>query len=320
MTTPAEPILVTGSSGFIGSWLVQALREAGVARLLLDRAPWVGRSPERSICADIQNLGELKTIAAEYGRPPVAAHLAALGEVVLPFAQIEELYRTNALGAWNVLAAFNPNRFVFTSSSAVYGSSSRPVSESWDEVNPVGNYGASKVAGELICRDWAAEGPNRAAVCLRLANIIGPGCRGLLRYLANHVARYPDGAVPARLRGGGKLIRDYVPIRVAVQAIAASCRKDWDPGFHAVNVSTGFGLTNGDIVNAAREEIERAGFQLRVAWSEESGRGEARSIVLDPEKMVERLGVAPPSKDEVFEEVRRSIRCALEREGAACAL
>src|SRR5271157_2296074 len=168
--TSTRRVLVTGSSGFIGSHLCAALLAQGWEVIGLDIVP-SGSKTHRFIRADIRNPKALREVANRIAPVVVVIHLAAVAEVVTPFQEFGELLATNVTGTLNVIEAFEPKLFVLSSSSAVYGNSrkdgARPV---WDEVHPIGIYGMSKALAEMICQEWCRS-DGGVAVNMRLGNV-----------------------------------------------------------------------------------------------------------------------------------------------------
>lgn len=298
--------IVTGAAGFVGGHLCRALAEStpatGFATLdLLDQ----GRCRWQSEVADIRSTEALNRLASQWSAP-VVVHLAALAEVLMPFAEMPNLNATNVAGTINLLQAFDPDRIVFASSSAVYGSlHERRALPLHAETGAIGSYGASKAMGEIICREWASQNES-SAVLLRFGNIIGPDCRGLIPYLVAHAAKYPDGAVPARLRGQGKIVRDYVAVDCAVEAIVKAATLPLQPGSCRIfNIGSGFGLSNGEVARAVAEVLAAQGFHLNLDFDNPIPVGESESIVLDTDATRDLLEISTPTID--------SLMCCLEQ-------
>lgn len=302
-------LLVTGSSGFIGSHLCRALEAGPAARegvRGLDLIPPPGLPAPDAILADIRRPADLR--ALESWRLGGVVHLAARAEVVTPFEELDDLVATNVGGTLNILAAAKPERFFFASSSAVYGdlpAAGGPARAS-HPLCPVGTYGMTKLLGEMICAEWARK-TGSAAVCLRFGNVVGAGCRGLIPYLVNHALQHPDGSVPARGRGGGRVVRDYVPVRYAVDVLAAALAADWKAGAAAaLNVGTGRHLTNREVASVAQRVLRRHGYVLTIDWRNPLAPGEARAVVLDMTGTTRRLGLPAPGLDEVVEAIEEA--------------
>ena len=178
-------LLVTGSEGFIGSHLVEALVRAGheVTALvqynsfnsqgwLTELAPEV-RDGVNILPGDVRDAGSVRSVVR--GQDGVA-HLAALIAIPYSYTAPHSYYETNALGTLNVLDAcrdFGVGRLVHTSTSEVYGTAQYvPI----DEKHPlVGQspYSASKIAGDQLAHSyWASfELP---ITTLRPFNAYGP--------------------------------------------------------------------------------------------------------------------------------------------------
>jgi UDP-glucose 4-epimerase len=273
----------------------------------LDRVEAPEGAPYRPVQADIRCIGQLAPLGEEWAGGPVI-HLAAEAEVVTPWDMIPTTFSTNLEGTWNVLTALRPGLFVFPSTCSVYGTSSvkrslpRP-----GAVKPLSLYGASKSMGELLLRDWTRS-TGSAAVVLRLGNVIGANCRGLIPYLVQHAKRHPEGDVRAELRGNGRLERDYTPVEFVAQIFEAALDGRWNPGSCSIfNVGTGRGLNNRQIAEMVRRVLLRHGYRLECNFDNPVPAGEAIEIVLNCESLERRFGVSVPSVEDVERSVEVSV-------------
>ena len=304
-------ILVTGSSGFIGSWLVELLTSRGFDTTGLDIvAP--RSNPARYISADIRDLPQLNMHAALLGKPDVV-HLAAKAEAVTPFDEITGLLATNVVGTLNTAQAFAPRLFLFASSCAVYGNTpKRGVSPKSHPPCPVGLYGDSKATGEMILADWARQTGNRA-VAFRFGNVIGGRCRGLIPYLVRHALQHPKGDVPAQMRGHGRIVRDYVPVSHLVRVIAKAITMPWKPGtFQVFNIGSGQGLTNGEVARRVQRILRQQGHKLAVNLKNPIANGEAHTAVLQLRETERTFRMKPPNAGEVDTAIEEAVRYWLE--------
>jgi UDP-arabinose 4-epimerase len=307
------PILVTGSAGFIGShvceWLTRRDSLAHVVGLDVARAV----VPVKSYRADVRDGAALRQIAATI-QPAVVIHLAATADVVIPFDELGDLMTTNVNGTINVLTAMRPDRIVLASSSAVYGNASgRSAEPRWSAVKPVGAYGMTKVAAELACREWVRTTAG-VAVSLRFGNVIGARCRGLIPYLVEHAVREPEGRTPARLRGKGRLVRDYVPVSYVARVIERVADMPLERGSSVIfNVGSGLAMTNRAVADVVRKVLRRRGFNLAVSFDEPVAPGEASKVVLDIGSTSRKLELETPSSDEVVEAIEQAaLECLTE--------
>jgi len=305
--------IVTGAAGFIGEHLCRSAAQSFGASLT---ASLDLRAADPSLShieiADIRDRAALQALAGRLQTRAVI-HLAAVAEAVLPSSAMPDLVATNLLGTFNVLEAFEPARVVFASSSAVYGTvrgrRARPVE---GEAAATGAYGISKLMGEAFCSQWADE-RGAGVVALRLGNVVGPRCRGLIPYLVSHAIRHPDGSVAARMRGAGRIVRDYVSVECVVQALLKSVELPLEPGrVETINVGSGTGMTNGEVAKEVARVLERCGYVLRVDPDDPPGLGESASVVLDVEPMTRVLGVIPPDRETVVRSIVHATLSHLE--------
>lgn len=305
-------ILITGSSGFVGSWLVDLLASQGRDTTGLDIAAPLF-TPARHINADIRDLPQLAMHAGLLDRPDVVVHLAAKAEAVTPFDEVPDLIATNVIGTLNTAQAFAPPLLLFASSCAVYGNTpERGVSPQRHARSPVGLYGDSKMTGEMIIADWARQTGNRA-VAFRFGNVIGARCRGLIPYLVHHALRPPKGDVPAQMRGHGRIIRDYVPVGHLVQVIAKASTMRWKPGsFHVFNIGSGQGLTNGEVARRVQRILRKHGYKLAINMKNPIANGEAHTAVLQLRETDRTFGLRKPSARDVDTAIEQAVLYWLE--------
>lgn len=172
-------MLVTGGSGFIGSHLVRRLVQMGAEVYLLSRNRSVIDnirlkdvwSKLRVVNADIRNFDSLSQL--ENLEPEIVFHLAAYHHVGDSFTHFSEALDTNCLGTSNLLEALEDyNRFVYTSTSEVYGHQpSVPFKEEMTP-HPISPYAIGKYAGELYCLMKHEMG--YPITVLRPFNVYGP--------------------------------------------------------------------------------------------------------------------------------------------------
>lgn len=197
-------VLVTGSSGFIGSHLVPALNQEVTG---YDLSP----SKHTTITGDINDTTLLKKTLRGID---VVYHLASLPIVADSSRFPEKFFETNTRGTFSLLLAAKKagvKRFVFASSSAVYGPVFAPSSET-DPVNPVSIYAADKAAGEAYCSAFSTM----ETVVLRLFNIYGPGTlKGVMHDFTRSLLSSPK----LEILGDGSQSKDFCHISDAVSAL-----------------------------------------------------------------------------------------------------
>lgn len=245
-TADGRPVLVTGSTGFIGRSLVSYLRAAGISVLGVSRR---GGGPGPHLRHDL--AGDPAPLAARLARrpPAIVFHLAApepvAGGDTLALVEVSLRQTQGLLDA--CLALPRPPLFVLVSSSAVYGLGGRgPLRESRAS-RPATFHGVAKVMSETLATRAAAGG--LAVLRVRPFNIIGPGQRDtrVLPRFARQVADLETGRSrePVSTLGLGA-VRDFLDVRDMVTALVTVAARA-DPGA-VYNVCSGRGVRVGELL------------------------------------------------------------------------
>jgi nucleoside-diphosphate-sugar epimerase len=170
-------------------------------------------------------------------------HLAALHEVVRSVEQPLETHEINVTGILKVLLAARDSkvkRFVFSSSSAVYGNSPElPRSEEMTLIPTSSPYSVSKLAGEYYCRLFSHL-YGLETVCLRYFNVYGPRQDAKSDY-AGVTPKFISALIsdtPPTIYGDGEQTRDFVYVSDCAGATVAACQQ---PGLSGtvLNIGTG---------------------------------------------------------------------------------
>ena len=164
-------IIVTGDSGFIGSYLTKLLLNGGhsVSGIDLDhRKKYAVQYP--FVTGDILDRSSLDALPAN---ADCIIHLAAAHK---DFGITKEGYYSVNVDGMRSLVNFATERgikkFIFYSSVAVYGNNQPSTEES--SPAPVNHYGGSKLEAEIVLQQWCKEDPTREAVIIRPAVVFGP--------------------------------------------------------------------------------------------------------------------------------------------------
>jgi UDP-glucose 4-epimerase len=182
----AETILVTGGAGYIGSHTVRQLLAAGHRVVVVDNLysghRWAVPPEASFVRCDAGDLPRMRTLLA---REAVTAVVHFAGHIVVPESVADPLkyYRNNCVTTQHLVQACveqGVERFVFSSSAAVYGVPDRmPVGED-APVRPASPYGSTKLVSEWLLRDVAASGAPFRYVALRYFNVAGAALDGAL--------------------------------------------------------------------------------------------------------------------------------------------
>jgi UDP-glucuronate 4-epimerase len=226
--TASKRILITGGAGFIGSHVARALLARGERVVIVDNFhPFYDERIKRGnlarleaeapagqldfVQADIRDKAAMEPLFAE-GLEGVV-HLAALAGV-RPSIQDPASYVSVNLDGSTVLldcaVAHGKPRFVFASSSSVYGNNEKvPFSEDDRVDHPISPYAATKKAGELIAHTYHHLFALPIS-CLRFFTVYGPGQRPEMAI--HKFTRLIDRGEKVPFFGDGRSRRDYTYI------------------------------------------------------------------------------------------------------------
>lgn len=223
--------LVTGGAGFIGSNLAETLLRKGETVRVFDNFSTGKRANIKNLDmevveGDIRDLDECRK--AVRGMDFVI-HKAALASV--PASVADPLYSNavNITGSLNMLTAARDagvKRFVFASSSSVYGDEPEPVKKESSGLRPLSPYALGKLAGEEYCRIFYRLF-GLETVCLRYFNVFGPRQDPQSEYAAvipKFITALLDGRRPV-IYGDGLQTRDFIFIGDVVQANLLACSR-----------------------------------------------------------------------------------------------
>ena len=228
-------ILLTGVAGFIGSHLAARLGARGDTIVGLDNFdetlyPAALHGRNLALVADQVDFTAGDFLDAELverlftaHRFDVVVHLGALAGVRPSLEQPKRYQRVNIEGTLNLLEACRAHdvrRFVFASSSSVYGAHNEvPFRERDPAVRPASPYAASKRAGELFCSNYS-DLFGIATSALRFFTVYGPRQRPEMAI--HKFARLIRDGKPVPFFGDGSSARDYTYIDDIIDGVVAS--------------------------------------------------------------------------------------------------
>jgi len=222
-----RPVLVTGCTGLLGSWLTQALVEAkaDVVGLIRDDVPQsqLARSGViysiRIARGDVTDYATMERVLNEYEIDTVF-HLAAQTIVGIANRAPLSTFETNIRGTWTTLEAARRSptvtRILVASSDKAYGT--QPVLPYTEDMPLHGEhpYDVSKSAADLVAQTYAKTYDMPIAIT-RCANLYGGGDLNWNRLIPGTIRSALQGEQPI-IRSDGTFVRDYLYVRDAVRA------------------------------------------------------------------------------------------------------
>lgn len=233
-------ILITGGAGFIGSHLCEALLKSNNKVYVIDNFndyydPRIKRNNIREIEfsmmknkisqsrfqlyeGDIRDKNVLDKVFKS--KIDIVIHLAAMAGVRYSISNPKLYYDVNIMGTLNLLKKCKENdinKFIFASSSSVYGNNKKvPFSEADNVDFPISPYAATKKSGELICYTYHHL-YNMSMACLRFFTVFGPRQRPDLAIHKFTKLIMEDKPIP--FYGDGSTERDYTYVEDIVGGI-----------------------------------------------------------------------------------------------------
>ena len=258
-------VLVTGAAGFIGSHLCERLVANGRPVVGVDNfddfydpqikrrniARCLEKEDFRLVEADIRDSAAMAQAIA--GGVEIIVHLAAKAGVRPSIAQPLLYNDVNINGTLVLLELAKEHqieRFIFASSSSVYGNNEKvPFSEDDNVDFPISPYAATKKAGELICHTYHHL-CGMSVTCLRFFTVYGPRQRPDLAI--HKFAKLIERGEPVPVYGDGSMMRDFTYIDDIIDGTVAAIDKCG--GFNIYNLGESHPIKVNDLI----AEIENA--------------------------------------------------------------
>jgi UDP-glucuronate 4-epimerase len=259
-------ILVTGGAGFIGSHLVEKLLSVGHDIAILDDFndfydPQIKRENIARISNDVEihrvDLRDDTAMRNLFHREKfeTIAHLAARAGVRPSIQNPQLYYDTNVAGTLHLLDAARVTgveRFIFASSSSVYGASKKvPFSEDQHLTQTLSPYAATKIAGEFLCSSFSHLYQMRVVV-LRYFTVYGPRQRPDLAI--HQFTRRIYAGEPIDQFGDGTTRRDYTYIDDIIQGTLAGLQYE-GPLFDIFNLGESETIRLKDLISAIESAL-----------------------------------------------------------------
>lgn len=241
--------LLTGGAGFIGSHVAESLLQNGHRLLIVDNLATGAKDNipvgAEFVHADIADAEAMSEVGHRFA-PQVIVHLAAQADVAASTKDPASDARVNVVGTLSLLQpamTAQCRKFIFASSSVVYGEPAHQPVRERDPLRPISPYGASKLAGEHYVR-VVCDLQQIPYTILRFGNVFGP--RDPLS--SHHVITcFVDALLSGQrptIEWDGEQMKDYVYVADVASAVVAAI----DYGDNEVcNIGSGAGVSVNDL-------------------------------------------------------------------------
>jgi len=299
---PSAPIVpedvVTGAAGFVGSHLVQRLLAQGRSVVGVDCFDdYYNRTSKEGNLAEARRDPNFRLVEQDLlGFDPSTVlepgcrvfHLAAQPGVRGSWgANFERYLRNNVLATQRLLEAtvrVRPQRFVYASSSSIYGEQPTGPTSETATPNPVSPYGVTKLAGEHLARLYA-QAYGLSVVSLRFFTVYGPGQRPDMAF--HRFIEAIRAGKPITLYGDGRQTRDFTFVDDIVDGILSAGQTEAVEG--AFNLGGG---TPAPLTEVLRILGDLAGHPIE-SRPGEAPPGDPRTTWADTRRARELLGFRP---------------------------
>jgi UDP-glucose 4-epimerase len=242
-------IAITGGAGFIGSHLTEKLLLLGAKVAVIDNFLYCSKMEhfKEHKCLQIYNsdIRDTKYICRLLKNRDLVFHLAAVVGVEETQSSPFDVLDVEIEGTINILNAASSNkvkRFIFGSSSEVYGDSLEPMKEG-ASLSPKSTYAVAKLVGEEYCKAFYQKYGMQYTI-LRYFNIYGP--RQDERFVISRFVKRTLENEVIYIYGDGKQTRDFTYIDDAINMTLLAAAKD-EPSCQIINIGTGVSTTINEL-------------------------------------------------------------------------
>lgn len=315
-------ILITGGAGYIGSHVVRQLSFKSVSITVVDNLcggdfdsisvlkSFFDKDSFEFVNLDLSNFSKVEELFANNSFDAVihfAAHLQVGESVQKPL----KYYMNNTINTTHLIAMckkYGVNKFIFSSTAAVYGEPKEmPISET-TFTNPINPYGMSKLMSEQVLKDTACANEDFKYVILRYFNVAGASTDNSLgechipeTHLIPLIIHAAIGKKDKIMMFGddyptldGSCIRDYVHVEDLASAHIKALDYLYDGNDSDIfNCGYGHGFSVKEVIDTIKK-VSEVDFKVVIAPRRE---GDPAELVADNTKIKEKMGWIPKYDD-----------------------
>ena len=307
-------ILITGGAGYIGSHVLNLLSKQTDHNLFVYDNLSTGRRESvvagKLIQADLEDLETLeKTIS--HNKIDAIFHFA--GSIVVPESVSNPIkyYKNNTLNTLNLMdlsIKYKINRFIFSSTAAVYGVPEGGIARVGDPTYPINPYGSTKLMTEQMLKDVGVAHPEFRFIILRYFNVAGAAIDGSVGQCtpnATHLLKIACQTALGKRKKmhifgddyntpDGTCIRDYIHVDDLAQAHIDGLNYLNNGGnSETFNVGYGKGYSVKEVLSAAKK-VTNVNFQTEIGARRD---GDAPILVSEAKDVTQKTGWKPKNND-----------------------
>jgi UDP-glucose 4-epimerase len=237
-----KKVLVVGGNGYLGGFLVKALKENNANVFIISNNC---KETDSQFIADITNFDETQQVIQNI-KPDIVYHLAANISRNRDFSIYENMAKVNVQGALNVLKSLEniDAHFIFTSTSEVYGNNTSPFHEN-QVPKPVSPYSLTKINAELLIQTYCNQNKKKFTN-LRVFNFYGEDMPEsfFIPQMIKSLKRGEDFNMTK-----GEQVRDFLYVGDVVDALILTAKNSASFG-ETMNVCSGKGTQLSELAEA----------------------------------------------------------------------
>jgi len=301
-------ILVTGGAGYIGSFIVRKLKDAGFEVLIVDNLIHGHKEAVPGFeLAKIDLVTEKDKLDELFAKEKFAGviHMAAFIQMGESYENPVKYFRNNVVGSLNLLevvAKHGVSNFVFSSSAGVYGEPEKQPIEEDDSKNPANPYGETKLMTERMLY-WLDKAHDFRFISIRYFNAAGAALDGSIGSDQPNESHLIPNALMAAIKGreftifgddyntpDGTCVRDYVHVLdladahvLALKALMNGVKSNF------YNAGQGKGYSNKQVVEMIKE-VTGLDFKIKIGPRRP---GDTAALIASIDKIKKDLGWKP---------------------------
>ena len=299
--------LVTGSAGFIGSHLCERLLAEGNAVVGLDNLDdFYDPAVKRANMSKSMSCDEFQFVEGDIRDPrciddvlnsgdvDIVVHLAAKAGVrpsIEDPAGYQDVNITGTIVLLEGVKRYGVRKFVFASSSSIYGNNKKvPFSESDNVDFPISPYAATKKAGELICHTYSHL-YDIDMTCLRFFTVYGPRQRPDLAI--HKFCKLIEAGQAIPVFGDGSMMRDFTYIDDILDGVIAAMQRPC--GYEIYNLGESRPVRLDELISRIEDALGKKAIIERLP----NQPGDVNQTYADVSKAKKELGYEPATQIEV---------------------